>query len=262
MKGSYGQWALTPAGVAKVTELEALAKGSPNLTARFFDKRLKESKKELFTVLRRAISSSMPLSVSCSLIDDHIQNCLLRLISRDALRGRILRGLPIENHHIAQWAIRSAYTDARNDGTEPLTRERHGAKTERERSKTYPEISVTAASPVKVLFNLEGEDTEASWVDFIDTESPLRTEVAERDLAFDTLWKRVEHVVQKKSASGQRYMGIIKMKMDGFTVQEMAAGLNVSKHRAATLLAEARRVARSAWQEMNRGMLLEGECHG
>jgi hypothetical protein len=250
--GPLGHWALTPEGVARARELtpvpEPRVGAEPNLTAKFFDKRLKESK-TLLPLIRQTIRAKLPVSASSSLlIEDHLQNCLLRLIHRDALRTRILEGLPIEEHHIAQWAVRSAFTDIRNDGTEPLARERFGARTQRERDRgETPEATATQTTPgeVKVVWEEEGTVLEV-----VDKNSPLSALAAEESLDFQTLWSKVEATVAAKTGTSQT-LSVLKMRLEGRTLREIAEDLNVTRHIAASLLTKAKKVARDAWRNMH-----------
>jgi len=248
VKGAHMQWALTPAGLERLQQLRAEAKGRPNRTSQFLDQKLRD--KTVMPYFRSVIGKSMPVSASSAMIDDHIQNGLLRFITRDAFCGRILMGYPIMNHHIAQWLSRSAYTDARNDGTEPVAREFYGARTESERTKTTasptPVASVQVLPDQRVVWGKEEEGVAGVWVDIVDTDAGE----TEDTLAFATIWQRVGDKIKAKTVSGERYVNILEMRLQGLSVQEIAGELSVSKHRAATLIAEARKIAQDAWREL------------
>ena len=64
---------------------------------------------------------------------------------------------------------------------------------------------------------------------------------------FDGIMEQIEDIVRrKKPKAWMRYVGIIRMRVSGFTVKEIAKEEGVSHHRAASIVAEARRCMKEA----------------
>jgi len=234
VKGSHGAWGLTEAGVAEVERLREKARTEPNATSVFLNKRLKETKGALLLQMRKGISASLR-GVSAAQLDDHVQSCLTRLIARDSLRTRILMDLPILDNHIAQWAINSAYTDARDSASNPVTREFYGARTETERAKG---VKLAPLSQGAAMWGEDRKDA-GSWTDLLDP----NTSSLEDQLQFEQLWTLVSNKIKAKTEHSDMYLNLLKMKMRGYSVHEIAMATNCSKEKATTLLAKARQFA-------------------
>jgi len=261
-----GYLALTEAGAEKAkalcgtTEDDTGGSGG-NLTADFLNKRLTDTgglDGTLYSLMKAAVRVKLPLSATIGIVDDHIQTCFMKLIQRDALRERILRGKNITDSHLATYAVRSGFTDIRRDGTEPVCREMYGAQTERERAKLREERarrqeenkdlyearpSTSIASGRRVTWDKDDKD----WKTIADVEDTQAVDgdeaMAKR--AFDDLWERIEVVVRyKKPNAWKRYMTILRMVSNGWSVKEIAHAEGVSRNRAATLVAQARKCVR------------------
>jgi len=189
-----------------------------------------------------AVSSKLPISAHTDKVEDHVQNCLLRLIRRDSLRERILAGKKIPNSLLATYAVRAGYTDIRDEGKDPVARELYGARTQTEIQK-----GVLAKSPVgnnHVVWQKE-EGHAAEMLDISCSEDPLH--VTEDWMQFEGVMEQVEDLVRhKKPKAWMRYVGIIRMRVCGFTIRDIASEEGVSTHRAASIVAEARRVVKEA----------------
>ena len=244
VKGSYGKWAITEAGLKKLAAWDA----APNATSIFLAKRLKETRGGLFKTIKYAVAANMRVSSATSQLDDHVQTCLLRLISRDSLRTRILMDLPIRDNHIAHWAVRSAYADARNDGTEPVAREFHGARTEGERNGATL-VHAETISDNRVIWNSDAGDVAGhdagTWADIVDTASSFRATVSEDEIFFNDLWGQVSETIIAR-CGGERHVQAMQMQMDGHSLQEIAHALSVTKARVSVMLTEARETAKLA----------------
>ena len=209
-----------------------------NATARFLDQRLSARGSKLLETMRNAVMKKLPLSAATGQIEDHVQNCLMQIIARDALKGRLDSGAPILDHHIANWAVRSAYKDIRNAGTEPVTRELHGARTERERIK---KIALGDLNDSRVQWNKGEDGGDGTWTDIEDTESSLSARSTEDMLDFEMTWGQIESLIMThRPQAGKRYLDILRMRADGLSVKEIAEAENVSPYRATSLVAEAR----------------------
>ena len=66
--------------------------GVVNVTANFLGRRLMETggyQGSFMRTLRSAVMSNLPVSAAVGMVDDHIQNCFVRLIFRDSLKKRL-----------------------------------------------------------------------------------------------------------------------------------------------------------------------------
>lgn len=257
-KGPHkGLWGLTEAGVAVARELEPKAnteaprppRKRANATARFLEQRILETgglDGVLWSRLRAAVKNRLPISAVSSQVEDHIQNCFMRLISRDALRGRIEAGEEIPNDKLAYFAVNAGFTDARNAGTDPVCREFYGARTERERKQHILVGPINDARVIRDIRDTEGLDA-GSWADIEDVGSSMTADSTESMIQFKAIWSRVQRLVRvRKPHTGERYIQILRLKASGHTVKEIAQIQGVSTFRAASLMSEARRVVREA----------------
>jgi hypothetical protein len=246
--GKRGFWALSPEGVEAVQRLlknprerRRVAQDKQNMTARFIDQRIRETKGGLLQTLHKAVATNMPVSAAAGIVEDHVQNTFTRLIARDALRSRILMGLPIKDHHLASWAIRGAYTDARNDGTEPVAREFLGARTESERARG--KILGDVSDPRLIWGGEETETTAPCWTDIADTDSSMSAVATEERILFDQIWHNVEHTIRTRTSAGERGLQAMRMRAEGYSLQEIADAGNLARGRTTNLLDEVRRSA-------------------
>jgi hypothetical protein len=245
-KRSY--WALSETGIKCIEEpadKPSIKRSTrPNATARFLNKILVETgglTGTFWTDLRGALSQRLPLSANAGFVDDHIQNCWLKLIRLDALRGRLESGTVITESHLITYAMRMAFTDIRNMGTEPVCREIYGARTERERKQG---IKLPPIEDSRLSWHKE-EGKAATWTDVTDESPSLNAR-----MRFEKMWFRLETVMCiKKPRASFRYANILRSLVQGYTVKEIAKNEGVSPYRAAGLIAEARRCMREAAQE-------------
>lgn len=247
-----GQMALTDEGVAKAKELcgvkdDGTSSGG-NATAQFLDKRLAETGGiggKLYALMCAAVISKLPLSATIGIVEDHVQNCLLNLIRRNALKGRLANGVRITDSHLATYAVRTGFTDIRKDGTEPVCREMYGARTERERAK---QVKLGPLNDERLSWS-KAEDGSFTISDVADAESQDGATV-EAHLAFDDMWENIRAVVrEKKPKVWERYVKILFHVANGWSIKEIATAEGVSRHRAASLVNTARRCVREGRAE-------------
>ncbi len=244
-KGPRGKWGLTEAGVEEARRLCGIP--TRNLTALFLEERLKKTgglSGSLWRLLQLAVSAKLPLSVKAGIIEDHIQNCMLHLIARDSLRERILSGRPIPDTLLATYAVRAGFNDIRDMGTNPVTREMFGARTERERAKG---IVTTPISDSRVVWSKKDSDSAVIVDVAADPWANGATRNVDEWKDFQKYMANVEEVIRlKKPQAGTRYLGILRMKLSGFTTSEIATEEGISVVRAASMIAEARRCLKEA----------------
>jgi hypothetical protein len=244
-----GLWGLTADGVQATPVERKIAAPKPsqkakNATARFLDKRLKAkggmTKSPLYQTMRAAVTRKLPVSAASDQIDDHIQQFLQRLISRDALAEWIDSGQEIPDTRIAGFAIRSAYTDCRDSSRNPVCRTLYGAKNEKELATPVTDVPLTVMSPQ--IAAVQDEDENLLY-EVIDTMSPS----VEETLAFQSIWQEIEDTLKaRRPQTWGRYVEVVRLKAEGHSMDEIREKLSVSTNRAAALLSEARSVLRKA----------------
>lgn len=127
-RGKIEYWGLTTLGL-----MEAIRIKGGNLTGAWIEHHTRGSrtltKSPLWAEMVQTLSRSLPTSVRSHTIEDHIQQCLTRLIHRDALADWLLQGNSVTHSRIAGFALRSAYTDCRDSARNPVCRTLMNART-------------------------------------------------------------------------------------------------------------------------------------
>ena len=261
MQPQKGFWSLTEAGVPAACErngVPAPAKalteapprapdpqvsdpppGAPNETSTWLATHLAAgTRSDLYRMMRAALSRRLPVSACASLIDDHVQNFLLRAVRRNAFRKLLADGGKVPYSKVVAYCMNSGRTDVRDQGTDPISREMLGARTERERTMVKKDEILEASKPM--FLDVDGNM-------FLRDEAPQPiNRIDEED--FRVLWSQIEGVFQKKKPRAwARYAGLIAMKTRGLTVKEIARSEGVSRNRASVMLAEARRCVRKSY---------------
>jgi DNA-directed RNA polymerase specialized sigma24 family protein len=231
-------------------EAELRSKRDRNITAEWLGEKFKApggaAKSELYKLMVRSVASKLPVSAASQYVEDHVQECLLRLIHRDSLRERILAGENITPSHLATYAVRSACSDIRSMGTNPVCREIYGARTETERLKAKAEGTDNGRrwkiKDPRVSFQKD-EDGISALVEIAD-EAGLAVEDVQ---AFGIFWARMENMLKwRVPGAWPRYAKILRMKLEGGTTKEIAKELGVSSSRTTTMMSVARKILREA----------------
>lgn len=246
-----GFWALTEKGLERAAGLNGVILGSqatapvvpkakgPNLTSKWLTRHYKGGPNcELTAMMRGALVKHLPLSARRGLIEDHIQNFMVRVIYRDSFAKILETGEELPYSKVASYCVNSGRTDARDMGTEPVCREMMGARTDKERQEVPP--------PEKYAFPDLAEP--AGHMDTDGNIVPAPDE-ATQSLPFDfeTVWKQIEGIVQKrKPGAWERYSNLLLLKAQGLSTKEIADKEGVSRHRAAKMLATVRQMVRES----------------
>jgi hypothetical protein len=217
MKEGRGIWALTECGVREARELRAEYEGKlamscgPNATAKYLGENYDRLRNRITLHLRR----KMPRSDQFDKIDDHASTWIERIIARDGLRKRLEEGRTIAPSQACAWARRSAYTDIRNDGREPVCRVFHGALTKPEIGTYDPSNWTTEVMPRTInegenlLVNTYTEHSEDDHVgDMIDNlvddhpSSSVENAMLNSD-AFDHVLGRLAKIIHEELDDSQ-----------------------------------------------------------
>lgn len=253
-------WSLTPAGLeraAKYNNVTLLSiptpppapvkKSGPNVTAQWFTKHLTppkgEQDSELMRMMRGALMKHMPLSVRRGLIEDHIQNFVVRVIHRDSFAQVLASGEEVPYSKVASYCVNSGRSDARDMGTDPVCREMMGARTDKERRATTGEVA-----EVSVQFSNLSASQPARYLDASGSLRDLEdVETVDPEQDFEVIWRRVEDVIQKQDPEAwEMYAPILRLKVAGFSTSEIAREAGLTRTRAAKLVHEAREMVRES----------------
>lgn len=249
-----GQWSLTMLGLERAAKLngvtllrqvkpEVKTSTGPNVTSQWFSTHLTpprgRSESVLMGMMKMALAKHLPISSQRGLVEDHIQNFMVRVIRRDSFALVLAEGEEIPYSKVTYYCVNSGRTDVRDMGTEPVCREMMGARTDHERQVRREQ---------GFGFTLDDgrgpqRDTDGSHI------LPNMTVVQdmENGVDFESLWGQIVEAVRvAKPAAWPRYSGILKMKFEGFSTQEIAEKEGVSLCRAAKMIATARQIVRDS----------------
>lgn len=117
------------ARVERARASENSAPASENLTSRWLAKNGPGTR----TMLVDHLTRKLPTSRRVSVVEDHVQTFLLRLVERDTLGPFLREGKRIQPSVLRVWAYQSACTEMRGWGVDASLRKSRGAKTNRDR---------------------------------------------------------------------------------------------------------------------------------
>jgi len=221
----------------------------------------------LLDAINRSLASKLPISRDMQLIEQHSQEYLCYVIERDAWADRITEGNTPTNNQIAGWAYRRALSEIRGWGRDAAMVEIRGARTERTRqlmdsdvldynpkaaSEVYSKVNLNRASRGTGTFPDAGGTFREDAIGTISSNnSDPESEILDK-MAYDQAMERLEEIVRRHIRS-PRYVGVLRQLIDDeLSVSEIAQNEQVSRNRAASILAELRKCLRSA---RKRGLL-------
>jgi len=243
MSPKRGFWALTEAGVRLARRLC----GVQNLTSYWIGRH-----KALYDRSVLAVASKMTKSRQMGIVEDHVQEVMMKWIRRDTFRKRIVKkGKVPTPGECAAWAVNSAITEIRDAGQDAHCRGAWGALTEQNRREMED-----SAPTVQESHHLQGTSTvqfdgEGLIIDYED-------EVAigpDANLDAASVMAQVEEVLQRRRPRAwERDTSLTQflLKEDGATARDVAKEFGVSKNRAATMIGKVRRVLKD---ERERGRI-------
>lgn len=223
-------WVLTPDGARRAIPLMQdvpallLRKADANLTAKWIRE---HDGKGLRVEVAKKIIRKCPISNRIGAIDDHVQEFFTRLIHRDALRSRLESGQSIPYSLVASWGVRSAFVDIRNAGTNPICREQHGARTEKEvkemRASGDGAPQLSRKPSITLLSNLPSAD--------------VSTHDVEETIWFNQFWAKFEGIVRARfPGDAELYMQVLRAKLNEDSVSAIADSVGVNERRVRAIL--------------------------
>lgn len=127
-----------------------------NLTARWVE----ENYSRIYPMLVDHLTGKMPLSRDLSVIEDHVQTVLTRLVERDTLAPFLRDKKTVKLSVLRIWAYQSASTELRRWGVDASLRASRGAKTAREIQAGKAWRVVQSASPFREVVQEISQGTE------------------------------------------------------------------------------------------------------
>ena len=202
------------------TMRDSVANTKTNITTKFLDTLLHPNGRRndaLWNTLRNAVSHKLPMSAKTDIIDDHIQNCLLKIMARDSFRERLLAGIIPTASHLASYAVNAGYTDVRDSGKEPVARAQCGAQTTSERKNGIKPALPSSLRSIPI----HKSDGHLMDVDFTNDAHSPEGEIL-RKLSFDEFWEQVKAIIKKRKTA-DRDLRVLRMKIEGHTAKDIAA---------------------------------------
>jgi RNA polymerase sigma factor (sigma-70 family) len=205
----------------------------PNATSKW----LEQHYRPLYARLHSYLGRKMPKSKELEKVDDHIQTFFTSLIRRDGLRTRIEEGKSIPYSQICAWARRSAITEIRDEGTEPVERMK-GSLTKKEHGMYDPTGWTEEVLPNK--FNQKVHDD----FEFEEGTHDMEAEVLDKD-AFHEALKAVGGALKSEISAEKDPDLHMKMLKDrflmGMTVKEIAEKYGMDRNKATVALGRIRK---------------------
>lgn len=197
---------------------------TPTATSRWLTAHLRRqsdgSPSSLEIALQKAVQRRMKISARTQQVDDHLQQFYAKVLRRDAFAPHLAGGATLTYGRVAAWCVNSARTDARDSGTEPVSRALHYARSEQERrAGTEPE-------------------PPASLADVSDMPAPPAAD-------FDLLWtktcKKILSLLPDRIPA-QTLSLLTAHYRDSETISDAALREGIPRARAAAQIAKVRRV--------------------
>ena len=214
---------------------------------------------ECLPAMEKHLSIRYPRSQAFNEIMDIAQGYLVNLMERDGLYKRLRDGQQPTISQLCFWADRHACSRFRNEGRDAHTRAFKGAMTDRDRRLLRemeeggsPDLLtdtmvVTNIAPIYLQADEDGK--EAGVMTATSINAPL-LDIWGGDLEEEVIRKldrkrglqRMENVMRRRKEGAQdRYVRLTWAIIDGNDVNDIAASEQVSRNRAASLLATVRR---------------------
>jgi len=253
VEGPDKTWALTEAGVAVATKLRDEFKPQENLTAAWLDGQLRYHHLRDRMLKSLECDPGLRKERASGEVGDHIDNYLYLAIKRDSFRTRLERGDPPTFRNIREWCLRSAYTTYDRRSKDALQRHTRGALTKRERKDTpkgvpaCPAIDTMIVSDFHTVIQESRDDVLGeSYFDKVIVDVSA-TDAMMHNVAWCRGMERVHEAIRRhKPGAPERYVRIFHFMAEGRSVAEIGQLENVSRNRAATLMADCRTAVRAA----------------
>lgn len=250
-----------PSVPQKVVKVPVARPSNPNrnLTAQWVETK----GPELIERLRTHLERKMPRSMIMGKIEDHIQGYLTNLIRRDGLRTRIEQGVSIPLSQVCNWCRRSAYSDIRDEGRDPVTRTLHGALTKDEWERNAEVEWTREVIPTTInqsdqlslgssfgMGTYDPDDAGVSAMDYLVSSNDVEQEFANTeafDVTMDAINEAILSHLEGKSHDKDLHLAILHDRyVKQLSMKELAAKHNIQKEKANQVVSRIRKAVRKA----------------
>lgn len=219
---------------------------------------------KLMSRLRKHITQKMPRSAIMDKVDDHIQTFLTNLIKRDALARYINEGQSIPLSRVCAWCRRSAYSDIRDEGRDPVTRTLHGALTKDEwqsieetnwTTEVVPNtINQTERLSLGSSFGAGSYDADSvDAMDYLVSERNTEMDFADQqafERTFGAVSKALSDALQGKPYDKALHQGILTDRfIKQLSYEELAEKYGIPKATANAVASRIRKAVRRAHEQ-------------
>lgn len=209
-----------------------------NLTAQW----LAKNGRETFAMLVSYLSQRLLVSQRLSLIEDHVQTFLLKLIEKDTLAPHLREGKTVQPSVLRWWVVQSAATELRGWGVDASLRTSRGAKTNRERKveagEADPMVAQSEHTMVERRYEIENGQVACDLYD------PYARDAEEEAMASQHLEAARVIIRYRIPNAASRYEQVLDCMLAGMKPSEMASYVGVSRHRMAAMISRIREVIR------------------
>jgi len=238
--GKRGFWKLTRRGVDHSKDLQGLS--GKNETAIW----LQQQGAGIIEKMRSTLRRKLPVSATMELIDDHVNNFIVRLIRRDSIRKLRDKGKRVVPSKIVSYCVRSAYTDIRSWGVDAHCRTMMGARTEQNRKNgDDTRDRAPLGEDVIIVRDSKGHAT----FDYVDHDGGFMG--AHIAAGIDELRGRVvDDFMGSHPEDWQDYAEVMDMMTDGLEVAQIAEFKGVPYRTASRMVRACQEVARGHRDEV------------
>jgi hypothetical protein len=213
-------------------------KKATNLTAQW----LATHGRDIRQMLVNHVAYKLQTSQKISVVEDHVQTFLLRIVERDTLAPYLRAGKTPQASVLRIWAYQSACTEMRGWGVDASLRTSRGAKTNRDLMADAGKLPMTAIhsgeSAIERRYEVEnGKVVSDLW-------DPNTRSAEDNMISGETLERARELVLRKIAGAGPRYAALFEALTDGGKRSGLASKAGVSRNRMVTMLARIREVLR------------------
>lgn len=214
-----------------------LEKGS-NLTTQWIG----QNYTEINQMLVKHLNFKLRTSRKVSLIEDHVQVFLIRLMERDHLAPHLEAGKVPSYNVLRFWAYQSACTEMRGWGVDADMRSARGAKTNRDRKREQdglPAIAVHSDdSVVERHYQIENGD-------FVGELYNPKARNAEIDLISSEILDQARALVRRKFARTNPHCEtVFNAMLEGDKQYDIAEAAGITRSQASVLISQIREVLR------------------
>lgn len=190
---------------------------------------LAQNAKTVYSTLIGHLSSKMQRSHELSVVEDHVQEFLARLVDDDRLAPLLTTGETPKLAVLRVWAYQSACTELRRWGVDATLRATRNAKTSREVKKGKDFQPVQSAHAACEIVTVSDDGSESTH-DLCDPMAPSPEDVSARR-------SRVDHVRATLVRKGHGHLiPVVDGLLEGLSLQELQSTYGVSGDQITTVL--------------------------